>query len=415
MHLRKSIIILTFTSLSLFVQRVAAQSKPAVHTVAKAAKIDPASKAAAAYVAIDEIALRIPDSSTGTTEAIAAYINARFSGSREKTRAAFIWVASNIQYDIANMYAINPYEQPEEKISKALKTRKGICENYAALFNDICNKAGVRSFIVEGYTKQNGFADYIPHAWCAAFVDTAWFLFDPTWGSGYVNNGKFYNRINNEYFHMSPSVAIRSHMPFDYLWEFLYYPVSNQQFYEGKTQENKANPFFNFIDTLTAYERLSKIERYAAAADRIEKNGMKNSLIFNQLQWLRREIDVERQNKIVNLYNSALADHNQALNEFNAYIDFYNKQFKPAKTDPEIQAMLDGSATHLKEASAKLDQIKNPDQNTSVLIGTFRSHLSDLSTRIDEQQEWLKKYFSKGKMGRKSMFTKYTWFGVPLN
>jgi Transglutaminase-like superfamily len=415
MHFNKSIFILYCLSSTLFAQYTRAQSKPAVHTVAKAAKTDPAPKAAAAYVAIDETALRIPDSSTKTTDGIAAYINARFTQPGEKTRAAFIWTATNIQYDIANMYAIDFYEKAEEKVSKALKTRKGICENYAALFHELCTKTGIRSYIIEGYTKQNGFTDYIPHAWCAAFVDDSWFLFDPTWGSGYVNNGKFYNKINNNYFRMIPPVAIRSHMPFDPLWEFLYYPISNQQFYEGQTQEDKTSPYFNFVDSIAAYERLSEVDAYAAAADRIKKNGVKNSMIFNQLEYLRREIEVEKQNKIVYLYNSALTDHNRSLNEFNAYIDYYNKQFKPAKTDPEIQAMLDASAAHLKEASAKLDQIKSPDQNTSVLIGTFRSHLADLSARIEEQREWLKKYFSKGKMGRRSMFTKYTWFGVPLN
>ncbi|WP_298708004.1 hypothetical protein [Chitinophaga sp.] len=39
----------------------------------------------------------------------------------------------------------------------------------------------------------------------------------------------------------------------------------------------------------------------------------------------------------------------------------------------------------------------------------------DIGKHISEQQEWLKKYFSKGKAGRKSMFTKLTWFGIPLN
>jgi hypothetical protein len=404
MRLRKFLFILFCWPATFLFRNSFAQSKLPAHP-----------NAGGEWAAIDEAALQIPDSSTKTTDGIAAYINARFTRTGEKTRAAFIWTATNIQYDIANMFAIDFYEKAEEKVSKALNTRKGICENYAALFHELCTKTGIRSFIIEGYTKQNGFPDYLPHAWCAAFVDTAWFIFDPTWGSGYVNNGKFYNKINNFYFRMPPSVAIRSHMPFDYLWEFLHYPITNQQFYEANTQENKTTPYFNFVDSIAAFERLGEMDAKAATIDRIKKNGIKNSMIFNQLEYLRREIEVEKQNKIVYLYNSALTDHNRSLHEFSAYIDYYNKQFKPAKADPEIQAMLDVSAAHLKEASAQLDEIKNPDQNTSVLIGTFRSHLSDLSGRIDEQNAWLKKYFSKGKMGRRSMFVKYTWFGVPLN
>ena len=92
------------------------------------------------YVAIDKIALRLPDSLTASTEKIASYIVSNFKTDNEKTRAIFIWVASNIQYDIENMYALNFYEEQKEKITKCLKNKKGICENYAAVFNDICLK-----------------------------------------------------------------------------------------------------------------------------------------------------------------------------------------------------------------------------------------------------------------------------------
>ena len=117
----------------------------------------------------------------------------------DKSRAIFIWISSNIQYDIDNMFAINFYETKEEKIAKSLSTRKGICENYASIFTDISIKSGLKSFVVEGYTKQNGFADNIPHAWSAALIDTTWYLFDTTWGSGYVRGGKFFKKINNDY------------------------------------------------------------------------------------------------------------------------------------------------------------------------------------------------------------------------
>ncbi|HZE83764.1 MAG TPA: transglutaminase domain-containing protein, partial [Puia sp.] len=318
-----------------------AQTRSPTTTATHAPKPGATPKTVNEYADIDKKALHMPDSSTATTTGIAAYINANFNRSGEKARAAWIWIATNIQYDIANMFAINFYEKKEEKIAKPLQTRKGICENYAALFNDICAKTGVPSFVVEGYTKQNGFADYIPHAWCAAYIDTAWFLFDPTWGSGYVNNGKFYNKINNDYYRVRPAVFIRSHMPFDYLWQFLNYPVSNQEFYEGRTEQNKSKPFFSYPDSISAYEKLGEMEAYAAAAGRIEKNGVKNSMIFDRLQHLRSEIEVGRQNRVISLYNSAIADFNRSISSFNVFIDYHNKQFMPMKPDPGIQAMLD--------------------------------------------------------------------------
>lgn len=367
------------------------------------------------FSAIDKKALQIPDSLTKTTENIAGYINANFKTDNEKVRAVFIWVASNIQYDIENMFALNFYEKKEEKISKPLNTRKGICENYAALFSDICLKTGVKSIVIEGYTKQNGFTDYIPHAWCSALLDSVWYLFDPTWGSGYVNGSKFYKKINNDYYKVNPTTLIKSHMPFDYLWQFLYYPITNQEFYEGKTAQNKSKPYFNYIDSLVLFEKSDHIDQLTSIAYRIQKNGLKNSLIFDRLQHLKLEIENDRQTKTLNLYNSVVADYNEAINGFNTFINYRNKQFTPKKTDPEIQSMLDIPDNKLKEARAKLGQISNPDINLNNLIKQLNKSLDDASLQAKEQQDWLKTYFSKGKAGRKSMFYKVTWMGIPVN
>src|SRR6185437_16150774 len=164
------------------------------------------------YAAVDIRAVKWPDSVTGSVTQMGAYVNAHFATPAEKVRAIFIWIASNIQYDIDNMFAINFYEDPAEKIAKPLRTRKGICENYASL--------------------------------CAAYLDGAWAFFDPTWGSGYIDNKKFVRHLDEEFYKASPDLFIHSHMPFDYLWQCLYYPVTNQQFYEGKTAPDKTKPYF---------------------------------------------------------------------------------------------------------------------------------------------------------------------------
>ena len=367
------------------------------------------------YSAIDKKVLQLPDSLTKTTDLIASYITSNFATDKDKSRAIFIWVSSNIQYDVDNMFAINFYEKKEDKISKSLKTRKGICENYAALFTDICLKSGLKSIVVEGYTKQKGITDYIPHAWSAALIDSSWFLFDPTWGSGYVNGGKFFKKINNEYYKASPTSLIKSHIPFDYLWQFLNYPVTNQEFYEGKTQQNTTKPFFNFKDTILVYEKQSHIDQLISSAYRVEKNGVKNSLVFDRLQHLKLEIENDRQTKTVNLYNSAVVEFNDGINGLNDFINYRNKQFIPKKTDPEIQSMIDVAESKLKAAKSTLGQISNPDANTTNMIRQLTKSIDDSSTQMKEQQDWLKLYLSKSKSGRKSLFYKVSWFGVPLN
>ena len=369
------------------------------------------------YAAIDKKAISIPDSLTKTTDNLSKYINDNFKTEKDKARAIFVWLASNIQYDVENMFAINFYETKENKISKTLNTRKGICENYAALFTEIAGGCGIKSFVIEGYTKQNGFADYIPHAWSAANIDGAWYMFDPTWGSGYINGGKFYKKINNDYFKTPPSTLIKSHIPFDYLFQLVNYPVTNQEFYEGKITQNKTKPFFNYVDSLELYKKQNPIERMVSAGYRIEKNGVKNAMIFDRLQHIKVELENDRITTSTNLYNLAVSNYNDAVRNLNAFIQYRNKQFNPLKTDSEIQEMINIPIKNIEEANANLLQIKNVDAKTTTLINSLKASQDDININIKEQQDWLQLYLSKNKSKRKAMFfeRKVTLFGRVIN
>ena len=184
---------------------------------------------------VDNRMLSIPASKTVSTAAIAEYVKENFDTDIKKLRAIYIWVASNIRYTTDSANVINMGADPEAKITTALRRRKGVCENFAAIFNDICLKAGLTSFIVDGYTRQNGFVDRTGHSWCAVFAGNAWHLCDPTWD---VANGS-----NTRYFAAGPLEMIASHMPFDPMWQLLDHPVSHNQFSNGNTFQNNNEPF----------------------------------------------------------------------------------------------------------------------------------------------------------------------------
>jgi hypothetical protein len=369
------------------------------------------------FVQTDARALQLPDSSAHSVGGIAAYVNANFTTPTEKTRAIFIWIAGNIQYDIDNMFAIDFYADPAEKIAKPLRTRKGICENYAALFTAVSNQVGVRSRVIEGYTRQRGFVDFIPHAWCAVLIEGSWWLIDPTWGSGYVDQGKFVRKVNEDYFKASPETFIKSHIPFDYLWEFLYYPVTNQEFYEGKTAPDKSKPYFNFPDSIAAYEAMTPIQQEAAEAMRVEKNGLRNGMVFDRLRHLKLDLENDRQNRLIDAYNGAMQDFNSAVREFNVFIEYRNQQFKPVKPDQEIQQMLDTVSHVLLALRATTSGIvpTTADSRIQQPLQQLKGSIEELAGKVKEQQDFLTEYFSKGKAGRKSMFYKTTIFGRPIN
>jgi hypothetical protein len=362
----------------------------------------------------DKIALQIPDSLTNTTYGIASYINSNFSSQKDKSRAIFIWIAKNIQYDIENMYAINFYQSPKELVDKVLSSKKGICMHFAELFKDLAEQVGIKSYVISGYTKQNGFVDYIPHAWCAGLVDSTWVFFDPTWGSGYVQNAKFIRQVNNLYFMTKPEQLIKSHMPFDPLWQFLNYPITNQEFYESKFQINKTKPFLNYNDTLSIYETDSEIERLLSSSRRIESNGVKNSLIFDRLQHNKREIEYYNNKMIVERFNSATNMYNEGIGQLNAFINYRNNLFNPKRTDSEIKQMVEEVEISFKNSFDKLKEIKSNDPNIATSVMQLNKSIEEARLNLDEQKVFLDKYFSTGKVFRKSLFYKYTWMGIPI-
>ena len=375
----------------------------------------PLPKPANEYAAIDKIALQLPLLQVKSTQDIADFVNAHFRNNADKARAIFIWTATNIAYDVDNMFAIDFYESKQHKIDKAIRSGKGICENYAAIFNDVAGKCGIESFVIEGYTRQNGVAAFVPHAWCAAQIDNAWYLFDPTWASGYVSNGKFTKKINNEYYKVAPAVSIKSHMPFDPMWEFLNYQVTNQEFYDEKTQVNKSKLYFSYTDSIVAYEKETDREQLVSSARRIEGNGVKNALVYDRLRHIKEELEVKNQHETVGEYNTAAADYNDAVNLFNVFINYYNNQFQPTKDDAGIKQMIDTAGEKLVSARKHLENIHNADAPTLALMSGLQNSIAQIQNHVDEQKEFIDKYMNKSKMGRKMMFHKYTWMGMPLN
>ncbi len=374
------------------------------------------------FAATDSKALAIPAAQTTSSQQIADYMKANFATDADRVRGIFIWVAKNMSYDLDNMFALNFHESQEDKALKALKNRKGICENYAALFDEICRKAGLTSEVIPGYTRQNGFTSFTPHVWCAVIIDNNWQLFDPTWGSGYVDDKKFTPKINNKFFMAKPSELLKTHMPFDPMWQMYYHPISNADFSNDKTADDKTKPFFSYVDTIRVYRQLDDIAQHEAEARRLEKNGVNNAMIYDRLAHLRNYIEVKKHNRLAeqqnaasDIYNDAVNDYNTSVNLLNKFINYRNAQFKPSKSDADIQRMVDSADNRLRAAKRKLASVKGKFDRLDNLILQIDNSVNDLTKNIDEQQAFLKKYFKKSKLGRKTMFRKITWMGIPLN
>jgi hypothetical protein len=366
------------------------------------------------YTLTDAKMDKIPDNLSTTTNGIAEYINTNFKSDEDKVRAAFYWTASNIRYDIENIESIDYKEVSQDKIKNALLTKKGVCIHYAEVFNDIVKKVGVKSYLVHGYTKQNGKVDVLSHAWCAAKIDNTWWLFDPTWGSGYVDKKKFFKKTNNLHYKVAPNQYIATHMPFDYLWQFLNYPVTNQEFIDGKTQLNKTKPKFDYIAEIEEYDHMSDLDKARTSLIRMEKNGIKNNLIREMVLSKKSQVEAVQNNEAMDKFNTISEDYNQAVVLFNDFIFYRNNKFKPMLPDDAIKAMIITPKQKILDCQNRIYSIGAYNDNNIASVKSLKNALIDILKQIEVQEKFVNDYLGKSKLGRKSMFSTVTWFGIPV-
>jgi len=338
----------------------------------------------------DRIALNIPASQTNSTADIAAYVNKNFDTDDKKVRAIYTWVISHIRYSTDSIHRVILNEDRDQLVTFALRRRKGVCENFAAIFDDICRKSGLRSFAVEGYTKQNSSVDRTPHAWNIVYVDKKWSAYDPTWDAG--QSSTFYQPVRANYFKIDPSVFIQTHMPFDPMFQLLDYPLTYKEFNSGNIRAKNGEMYFNYTDSISEYEKAKPLERYIGATQRIQNNGAVNNMISTKLSQLRLEIEIIYQVKDSVLYNDAIADYNFATNEFNNFIAYRNNQFKPEKTAAEIQLLFDDVHKRIAIARGKLKEVNQSKATLTLDTGDVEYAINTLYNHVKQQEVFFKNY-----------------------
>lgn len=334
--------------------------------------------------------VNIPAAQTHTSADIADYINKHFDSDNKKVSAIYKWITTNIKYDADSIHYVILDEDNEQRVIVALRRKKGVCENFAAIFNDLCSKCGIPSFTIDGFTKQSGSIDRTPHVWCAAFVDGEWNFYDPTWDAGYLSNGNFINQVSDNYFKIKPANFIQSHLPFDPLFQFLNYPVTYTEFIHGSFYQKDQKRFFNYKDSIDSFKKMDRLSQYLSTISRIKTTGWPASKIDTKLKRVSLEVELINQDSDMDLYNSAVADYNKAIHFLNTFLTYRNNQFEPAKSNEEVEKIFREVKKLIVSANIKLNKV-NASKATLVLnTGDIQKKLEDLLTNLKEQQEFFK-------------------------
>lgn len=364
------------------------------------------------YTSVEKQMRLIPEQQTKSVQDIATYIQASFKGEELQIKAAYFYVISTISYDVNYNFSTEIFSSDEDFVTKTITTKSGVCIHYAKLFKAIIDKLGFDCQIVTGYTKQNNLIGNLSHAWCAMHMkDGNWYVFDPTWDSGYVKNQKFTRNILSLHFKMLPSEAIKTHMPFDYLWQFSKEPMSNREFYSGKVYDIKPKVNFDYQKEIDKYLKLSEIDKAFESAERIQKNEIINDLILEQYTYLKSVFNATRYNKNIQKFNEIIEDYNVAIVLLNDFIIYRNKGFTPVFSDAILLEMIQTPNEKLENIQKEVFLISSIGKENAANFNELKSSITDAVKQSNEQYNFVKDYISKSKKDRKKMVNKVIWSG----
>ena len=124
------------------------------------------------------------------------YLTKPFNDDYDKAKAIAYWIASRIYYDDflysgtdnKDTYLRKGYQK--QTPAKLLRSRSGICIDYANLFTAMCRKAGITARLIYGYAypAQTAFSPAVrknnAHAWNYFYYKGSKIYVDPTFMAG---------------------------------------------------------------------------------------------------------------------------------------------------------------------------------------------------------------------------------------
>ena len=338
-----------------------------------------------AYVAVE-----IPASYTTSLNGLATYISQRYKGTEAQLWALYSWEASYLRYDMSKRSVQLSLTNPDELALWTIKNRKGVCANFAAVFYAVAKRLGVETYLVGGYSvTHNNFRDD-GHQWCACLIDGKPYIFDPTWGGGYMlNDVQYVHRLSADYFMVEPAKMVQTHMPEDPLFQFLDYP----HYYDEIDNPGADHPvpvYFNWRDSLAHYNAQDTLARLGGQIARMRANGFANDWIKMQILRYQHNYEAHVLNRQVDVFNNCV----QRVNELVRYI---NNGYVPVKTASAVNAeiedlenTLSGMAAVLDDTEFTSDALVQGAANMSQQVQQLMASVSDLSRSI-------RKHFDKQK------------------
>lgn len=358
------------------------------------------------YSAIDTLALSCPEGVATNPDSLTFYFNRLFPGETEKARAIYSWVANNITYDmqkyserknIANM--ILKKKDNSESAEKIFEKRKAVCEGYSNLIKSLCNKSGIVCEVVEGIGQpQEG--EYDLHAWNAVKINNEWKLLDATWSAGAIDmkKNKFEKKFDDTFFLMPPGEFIKTHYPFDPMWQLSLQPIKRAEFELSKIT-SADTVVFHFNDTILFHFRQDSISQLIASCRRTVEFDRGNDLAKQNLDNIINYRENEKMNNATAIFQEGVNQYNECTGIINEAKSTHSTK-KMDENELKLKQLLSDSRQNIEKAIDIYRSVKFVDStNSQILELNIESGKINLN-QLDVLEKYLQKYFNTPKESR---------------
>jgi len=332
----------------------------------------------------DSIARSIPSDVTRSSGIFASYLENAFPEDEERVKALYIWLAKEIDYDVRRSKSDVRVGSINELVDATLKTRKAVCQGFAEVFRQVCDRLGIKTVTIHGYTKMNGtIQSDLGHAWNASRINGDWYLFDATWGSGYVKDGRYEREFSWDYYKANPDSLLKTHMPFDPIWQLKAYPATHMDFLEGRTA---GHDYYNYRDSIDLYFNQPRLERAEGSLRRANQAGASIVELSNLYRKFSGYISDIRSNYYIDIYNNAVHAMHSAVDYFN---DYQKKKVKGKGSTRSLSSLLASSRSMAELANQQISQIEPGDYVTAGEIRSFQKDIRTLQEAISNEMKKL--------------------------
>ncbi len=350
--------------------------------------------------------VNIPSAYTYSADSLAFYISQHYQGDAPRLKALYTWMTSNMKYNVYTTFeSRNDVYSAEKDVRNTLKTRTGVCRNFALVFKTVADNMDIPAFVVEGYVKEGSSLMTTPHAWCSIKVDGQWYQYDVTFGLGNLTSDQFTSNPNMDYCQVAPLRLLETHISFDPIWQLIDHPYRFDTF-------DKKSPLpapaadgnkFNFNDSIQAYCQQTKVQQQYNVLRRIQTNGTPNPLVDYFLQLTESNIKVYQNQAIYDIYKNAIKSSNKAVDIYNDFIQYRKAKFQPEKEKGEVLQLLLDSEQANTSAHNYLVTLTDVPEEYSSAIQNLQADISNVRVRIEKHKNFVDTYY-KASAGKRKLF-----------